>query len=80
MTPQIKKESDGSLTLSVNVRLNGSLLEMEEEIAEILNELGRAATGAALERFDSNGDPIIVDNQKYTSKGSEKKSTKRRTA
>ena len=80
MTPQIKQEADGSLTLSVNVRLEGSLLEMEEEIATILNELGRMATGKALQQFDSNGDPIIVDNQKHTSKGSEKKSTRRRTA
>ena len=79
MTPQIKHEDDGSLTLSVNVRLSGSLLEQEQEIARILNELGRRATGEALGSFDSNGDPLVVDNRKHTSKGTQKKSIRRRT-
>lgn len=79
MTPEIKREDDGSLTFSVNVRLSGSLLEQEEEIARILNELGRKATAEALGGFDSNGDPVVVDNQKHTSKGTQKKSIRRRT-
>jgi hypothetical protein len=78
MTPQIKHETDGSLTLSVNVRLTGSLLEMEEEIARVVNALGRAATGEALESFDSDGTAVVVNNKRYTSKGKEKKSTRRR--
>lgn len=79
MIPQIKHEDDGSLTVSVNIRLSGSLMEMEEEIARVVNEVGRAATGEALRSFDGDGRALIVNNQKQTSKGFEKKSTRRHT-
>lgn len=79
MIKEIQQESDGSFTLKVNIRFSGNMLEMEEEIQRIANEFGRAATEEALRQFDTDGRPIVVDNAAYTSKGSQKKNTKRPT-
>lgn len=56
------------------------MLEKEEEIARSVNELGRVATEEALRQFDTDGRPVVVGNEKYTSKGAEKKSTNPPTA
>lgn len=74
---KIKKEKDGSYTISVNLKLEGSMLEMEESIQESVNEIGLHATLLALKEFDTDGSPIEVKGKKYTSKGSEKKTIKR---
>lgn len=79
MIKEIKIEPDGSITVNMNLHLKGSMLEKEEEIARVVNELGRAATEEALRQFDTDGRPVVVGNEKYTSKGAEKKSTKRPT-
>lgn len=73
---QVRKEKDGSYTLTMNVRLEGSLLHMEEQIATSLNTLGSQLTGEALQVLDTDGGAIVADNLKYTSKGLQKKSTK----
>jgi hypothetical protein len=79
MIKQIKQEEDGSLTVSVNLRFEGSMLEMEEKIALTVNELGKIATKEALKQFDTDGSPIVVGNRRYTSKGLVKKNTRRLT-
>ena len=79
MIKQIKQEEDGSLTVSVNLRFEGSMLEMEEKIALTVNELGKIATKEALKQFDADGSPIVVENKRYTSKGLVKKNTRRLT-
>lgn len=75
---KIKQEKDGSYTISVNVKLEGSMLKMEESIQEVVNEIGLNTTLLALKQFDTDGEPIAIKGEKYTSKGLVKKSTKRR--
>lgn len=79
MKSEIKQEPDGSYTLSVNLKLEGSMLEMEEHIQEMANELGLKATLEALRKFDADGAPIQFKGQTLTSKGAQKKSSKRHT-
>ncbi len=78
MTPKITREANGSLTVSINLELTGTMLEQEEQIAKAVAEVGRVATGEALGSFDTNGTSVISANRTYTSKGQEKKSTRRR--
>lgn len=79
MGAQYKVEADGSMTITMNIKPQGSMLEQEEQIAEALNEMGRLATALSLKGFDTDGRPVIVNNVKHTSRGQEKKTTKRRT-
>jgi len=57
------------VTLEVKIKLSGSMLEMEENILASLNEAGDLATTEALKRFDTDGDPIELAGEKWTSKG-----------
>ena len=79
-TLQKYKETDGSVTISVNVKLSGTMLQQEEQIRQAINQVGRSATGLALKSFDTNGDPIKIDGVKYTSKKPQKKTSWRRMA
>ena len=78
MAAQYKLEKDGSISIVVNIKPQGSMLEQEEQIAEAVAEVGRLATELSLKGFDTTGLPIIVDNEKYTRRGQEKKLSKRR--
>ena len=49
------------------------MMEIEDSILKAVNETGAFATREALKRFDTNGDKIIVDEVKLTSKGEVKK-------
>ena len=79
MEVKIKKQTKDKIVLEVEIDLKGSMLEMEENILVALNKVGNVVTGEALSKFDTNGEPIRVGKVKHTSKGKEKKSTKRRT-
>jgi hypothetical protein len=74
-TPKLSKESDGSLTISINLKLSGTMLEQEEQIRDAVNQVGRSATGVALKSFDTNGEAILIDGLKHTSKEPQKKSS-----
>ncbi len=76
METNYKVESDGSISITIKFNPTGTFLEQEEQIAEAVTEAGRIASQLVLERSDTNGEPIIVDNRKYTSRGKEKKTTK----
>ena len=80
MKHSMKAEKDGSYTFTINMNFDGSMLEMEEKIAQMVNELGIAATLQALQQFDTNGEAIEKGGQKLTSKGSQKKRSTRPTA
>lgn len=80
MEPVYKLEEDGSISITLKIKPEGSFLEQEEQIAEALAEVGRLASQLTMKKFDTNGDPIIVKNEKYTSRGEEKKNSKRRGA
>jgi hypothetical protein len=45
------------------------MLSAEEIIQEKLNEAGTLMTGEVLERFDTDGSPILLGGSKWTSKG-----------
>lgn len=55
----ITYHDNGTITVSITLDLQGSLLEMENTILDATNKIGCLATGAALKRFDSNGSAII---------------------
>ena len=73
METKYNKESDGSITVSINVKLEGTMLTQEEQIEQTLIELGLKMSQLSVESFDTDGSAIIVSNEKYTSKGQEKK-------
>ena len=78
MNAKIKKRSESKLTMEIEIDLEGSMLNMEENIEQALNSAGIVATAEALKKFDSDGSPISIGNRKLTSKGSLKKTTKLR--
>ncbi len=80
MVTQYKLEADGSISITTNLKPTGSMLEQEEQIAEAVAEVGRLATQLSLQGFDTGGQPVIVENVKHTSRGEEKKTSKRRGA
>ena len=59
---------DGSITVSVTLTLEGDILEMENSILDAVNDMGCAATGEALKRFDTDGSPVMLNGIKLTSK------------
>lgn len=65
---------DGTITFSISTKLEGSFLQQEEQIQEIVNELGKAATQQALMQLDVSEQSIKVSDVKYSRKGQEKKS------
>lgn len=65
--------ADGTLTISVTLELAGSMLEMESSLLDGINEVGCLATGEALKRFDTEGQPIIRGGEKYTARNQDAK-------
>ncbi|QRN03474.1 ISKra4 family transposase [Legionella sp. MW5194] len=61
------------LVLQVRVKLDGSMLNMEEAIQSAVNEVGSLATAEALKRFDTTGAPIQIGHVRMTSKGKVRK-------
>ncbi len=49
------------------------MLEMESSILDGINEVGCLATGEALKRFDTEGQPIIRGGEKYTARNQDAK-------
>ncbi len=79
MKAEHKIEKDGSISITLNLKPVGSMLQQEDQIAEAIAEAGRIATAYSLRQFDTDGRPIVVNNVKHTSRGQEKKTTKRHT-
>jgi hypothetical protein len=70
---KVLSKSGKELTVSVTVRLEGTLLEMEQAIREATNEVGCCATEEALKCFDTDGSPIRVGPMKLTARGRDPK-------
>lgn len=66
---EIINNFDGELTLQVKIKLNGSMMEMEDTIQNAVNEVGSLATKVALEKFDTTGKGIQIADVRFTSKG-----------
>jgi hypothetical protein len=79
MTTEYKIESDGTITITTKLKPEGSMLEQEEQIAAAVAEVGRLATVFSMKNFDTAGQSLVLGNEKYTSRGEEKKVIKHRT-
>jgi hypothetical protein len=69
MPAAIVSRSETSFTIQVEIPYRSSMLEAEETIQGHLNQAGILATGEALQRFDTDGSPIVVGDTKLTSMG-----------
>lgn len=73
MTAEVVSVKGNRITLQVEVDLNGSMLAMETSIQDAVNAVGSLASRTALERFDTDGDPIVIGGERWTSKGHQPK-------
>jgi hypothetical protein len=74
MEKMISYERDGKLVVELVFDLTGeSMLDIEEGIQDVLNSAGQIASASVLSKFDTDGQPIVVDRVRYTSKGVQKK-------
>ncbi len=69
MNASIVKKNNKEIVIQVSIELKSNMLKTEESILESLNDAGCMATEQELLQFDTNGDPIMVNGLKYTSKG-----------
>lgn len=67
-----KEGNKVQLTIEIELDSN-SMLRSEEEIENVLNEVGVIASKFALEDFDTDGSKIEVEGKALTSKGKQKK-------
>jgi len=69
MKANIISQDDKKIVIKVEIELKSNFLKTEESIQQSLNQAGSLATEIALSHYDANGNPVMVDNVKYTSKG-----------
>jgi hypothetical protein len=74
MPAAVSANHDGSFTVCFTFMPDNSMLESETSLQSALNEAGNLATGKCLEHFDTDGGPLAVGGEKFTSKGSLPKS------
>lgn len=78
MEIKLLKQEGSELIYEVKVKLEGDMLSMEEQIQGLVNQIGQTTTAIALKQCDTDGRAIEVQAERYTSKGVQKKSIKRR--
>lgn len=69
VSAQIVARTQENFTVQITVPYGESMLRAEEIIQAKLNEAGTLMSGEVLERFDTDGSPIMVGGRKWTSKG-----------
>jgi hypothetical protein len=69
MTRTITPNNDGTMTVCFTFKPGSSMLESERNLQSAANGALSEATGACLERFDTDGEPIVVGATRLTSKG-----------
>lgn len=69
MSARIVSRKKDSFTIQIEVPYGKAMLAAEEVIQAKLNEAGILMTGEVLERFDTDGSPLVLDEVKWTSKG-----------
>lgn len=67
MELKIKKEGD-VVTVTKQFKMSGSMMEMEDQIQEAVNDIGSGLTREALSQFDTNGKSLTFGSVKMTSK------------
>lgn len=73
MTAKISSRTETSFKVEVEIPYRKSMLDFEEVIQSAVNSVGQTATEEALTTFDSDGSPILIGENKLTSKGQEPK-------
>jgi hypothetical protein len=68
MSAAIVARSETSSTVQVEIPYASSMLDVEQAIQDRLNQAGVVATQEALQRFDTDGSPIVIGPVKFTSK------------
>lgn len=58
-----------SFTIQISIPYRRSMLEGEDTIQAALNEAGNLMTGEILEKFDTDGSPLMMGETKWTTKG-----------
>lgn len=72
MEPEVRTNADGSVTYTITVppaAPGTSMLKQEERLMEALNAVGRAGARHLLGGFDADGQPLLREGRKWTSKG-----------
>src|SRR3954466_2452127 len=69
MSATIVARSESSFTVQVEIPYASSVLDFEQPVQDRLNQAGVVAAQEALQRFDTDGSPITVGPDKFTSKG-----------
>jgi hypothetical protein len=64
----IISQKDKEIQIQVSIKLEGSMMEMEENIMNACNEVGTLATQEALEQFDTDGSALKFGELKLTAK------------
>ena len=68
MSASIISHTTNKLTIQIDFTLEGSMIQMEEHIQDVLNEAGQLATGKALEQCDTNGLPLTLAQTRLTAR------------
>jgi hypothetical protein len=69
METKIISKDSNSIKIEIDIPISKSMLKTEDDIQKALNIAGVVATSHALSCHDTNGDPIVKNNTRYTSKG-----------
>jgi hypothetical protein len=69
MKAKIISKNQKYLKIEIEIPLSKSMLTSEEAIQKATNLVGELATGHALTLFDTDGSPIKIKDENYTSKG-----------
>lgn len=77
MESTYKKSADGTVTITMTFKPEGDLMDQETALQIGLQEAGRIAIQEAIKELDADGRPLVVSNERYTSRGMEKKVIKR---
>lgn len=69
MTKVVKFDKvDNNFRITIEVDFSRSMLEMENEIQDALNQAGQVLTAGALEHLDTDGSPIRLGRLQLTTK------------
>ena len=69
MTSKVIDRNGTTIKLEITIDIDGSMLQAEDAILEALNEAGQVATQEAIQKFDTDGNPLMIDGIKWYSKG-----------
>ena len=73
MEARITHRTKSSFKIEIEIPYGDNILDAEEKIQQALNLGGTLSTKEAMTQYDTDGNPILVDGQKLTSKGQESK-------